>query len=284
MKINVAYLHNSISVVKDTTKPLLVTSCGYYLVKEGPVIKTNRPKGRRDYQLIYIAEGRGHFFFKDGTRIVNKGEMILFRPYEPQSYYYYPQDQCEAYWVHFTGGSVEEVLEHYRIPHDDCIFSAGSYPEYVHLYEEMIRELQLCRKGYLELLPIFLRQLFLYIDRHRGEGKRTGSAVISEVEQAARYFNEHYNRDISIDEYAASVHMSTCWFIRRFKQVLKVTPMQYILSLRITNAKELLETKEMSVKEIAHEVGFSNPLYFSRIFTKTVGLSPTEYREKHAES
>ena len=99
MKINVAYLHNSISVVKDTTKPLLVTSCGYYLVKEGPVIKTNRPKGRRDYQLIYIAEGRGHFFFKDGTRIVNKGEMILFRPYEPQSYYYYPQDQCEAYWA-----------------------------------------------------------------------------------------------------------------------------------------------------------------------------------------
>lgn len=283
MKTNVAYLHNSISVVKDTSKPLLVTGCGYYVVKDGPVIKTNRPKGRRDYQLLYIAEGRAPFFFGNETRIVSKGEMVLFRPYEPQSYFYYPKDQCEAYWVHFTGGEVENILDRYHIPHE-CIFRAGVYPEYVRIYEEMIRELQLCRKGYPELLPLLLTQLLLLTDRHRGEGKKTGSAVISEIEAAARYFNEHYNRDISVEEYAASVHMSTCWFIRRFKQVLKITPMQYILSLRITNAKALLETKDMSVKEISHAVGFSNPLYFSRIFTKTVGISPTEYREKHSEA
>lgn len=283
MDINVAYLHNSISVVKDTSKPLIVTSCGYYSVKDGPVIKTNRPKGRRDYQLLYIAEGRAHFFFEGRTRIVNKGEMVLFRPYEAQSYYYYPKDKCEVYWTHFTGGEVDGILANYRMP-QETVFWAGTFPEYAYIYSEMIRELQLCRKGYRELLPLFLTQLLLLADRHRSEGKKAGATTIGEIEAAARYFNEHYNEDISIEGYATSVHMSTCWFIRRFKQVLKVTPMQYILSLRISNAKALLETKDTTVKEVALSVGFSSPLYFSRIFTKYTGMSPTEYRNIHAEN
>ena len=102
MYTNVGYLNNSVSVVKDTSKPLIVTSCGYYRVDSGPVIKTNRPKGRRDYQLLYIYEGKAHFYFDGVERIVNKGEMVLFRPYDHQSYFYFPKDKCQSYWVHFT--------------------------------------------------------------------------------------------------------------------------------------------------------------------------------------
>ena len=87
MYTNVAYLNNSTAVVKDLRKPLIIPSCGYYRVDSGPVIKTNRPKGRRDYQLLFIAEGKAHFYFDNVETIVNKGEMVLFRPYEPQSYF-----------------------------------------------------------------------------------------------------------------------------------------------------------------------------------------------------
>ena len=80
MYSNVAYLHNSISVVKDLSKPLMVTSCGYYRINSGPAIKTNRPRGRGDYQLLYIAEGKAHFFFDGVEKIVQKGEAVLFRP------------------------------------------------------------------------------------------------------------------------------------------------------------------------------------------------------------
>ncbi len=88
------------------------------------------------------------------------------------------------------------------------------------------------------------------------------------MDTAASYFNENYNRDIKIEEYAASKGMSVSWFIRNFKKSTGTTPMQFITSIRITNAQMLLETTNYAVNEIARIVGYDNPLYFSRLFHK----------------
>lgn len=284
MYTNVAYLNNSISVVKDTSKPLIVTSCGYYKVENGPVIKTNRPKGRRDYQLLYIIEGKAHFYFDGVERIVHKGEMVLFRPYDHQSYFYYPRDKCQVYWVHFTGSEVDKILDYYKLPNDRNIFYSSTSPDYQWLFEQMIRELQLCRTNYKELLTMNLRHIFLLIHRYVKEHSKSGSGSINEIEHAIRHFNVHYKKNINIEEYAKSLHISPCWFNRRFKQITKVTPLQYILSLRIANAKSLLEAKDYNITEIAFEVGFNDPLYFTRVFSKSVGITPTEYRKIYSES
>ena len=74
--------------------------------------------------------------------------------------------------------------------------------------------------------------------------------------------------------------MSVSWFIRNFKEYTNSTPAQYLLSLRISNAQTLLETTSYNVTEIADIVGYDNPLYFSRIFKKQVGLSPSEFRKQ----
>ena len=118
------------------------------------------------------------------------------------------------------------------------------------------------------------------INRHIAEDKKIGSSIHNEIERATHYFNENYNKDINIDEYAASRHISTCWFIRSFRQVIKVTPMQYILSLRMANAQNLLETTDYNISEVAAAVGYDNALYFSRLFRKHIGVSPSEYRKK----
>lgn len=279
MYTNVAYLHNSIAVVKDLSVPLSITSCGYYRVDEGPTIKTNRPRGRRDYQLLYIAEGKAHFFFPTGEKILSKGQMVLYRPYAPQSYFYYPKDMCEVYWVHFTGHDVENILSDYKIP-TDAFFESGTSPEYQWLFEQMIRELQLCRANYKELLTLLLRHILLIVERKQQEGNKAGFEFLDEIQCATRYFNENFRKNISIEEYAASRHVSTCWFIRKFKQVVKMTPAQYILSIRIANAKDFLETRDLNVSETARAVGFDNPLYFSRVFTKHTGISPSDYKKK----
>jgi len=98
------------------------------------------------------------------------------------------------------------------------------------------------------------------------------------MELAIQYFNDNYNTEINIENYAASRGMSVSWFIRNFKQYTHTTPMQYIVSIRVTNAQMLLETTNYNVTEIGNIVGYDNPLYFSRIFKKQKGVSPSEYR------
>ena len=94
------------------------------------------------------------------------------------------------------------------------------------------------------------------------------------------FFNENYTKDISVEDYAKERHISTCWFIRSFKQVTKMTPMQYILSLRINGAISLMDTTTYNISQIAASVGYDNPLYFSRLFKKHTGFSPSEYKNK----
>ena len=267
----------------DHSKSLVVTSCGYYRVHSRPVVSTERPKGRKDYQLLYIAKGKGYFYFDglDGKEtVITEGNMILFRPGEIQYYYYHAPDKTEVYWVHFTGRMVDGILDNYELPHSENVFYTGTSPDYAWLYRQMIQELQLCRPNYEELMSLMLRHIFIMINRYLKEGKKSGSEIQNEIERATHYFNENYNKPINIDEYAESRHMSTCWFIRCFKQILKVTPMQYILSLRMANAQSLLEGTKYNISEIAEYVGYDNPLYFSRLFHKHVGVSPSEYRKK----
>jgi AraC family transcriptional regulator of arabinose operon len=78
---------------------------------------------------------------------------------------------------------------------------------------------------------------------------------------------------------ARLANLSYCQLFRLFKSQLGLSPQQYIEQQRIEHAKNLLLLRSLSIKEVAAQTGFANPLYFSRRFQKTVGLSPSQYRE-----
>ena len=280
MYINSGYLNNSKLPFKDKSKPLIVGSCGTYRLRTKDRLPTWRPRGRLDYQLLYVSSGKTHFFFGDEEKEVTAGNMILFQPRQEQRYEYFAVDRPEVYWVHFTGSEVKNILKHYDVPMDGNVFYCGTTSTFAYLFKEMINEFQTCRTGYQELLEMYLRQIFLLVQRNRQEQKPTVSSYLQEEMDYARiYFNEHYNEDISIEEYAQSRGMSVSWFLRNFKQVTMKSPMQYILSIRIDNAVSLLETTDYTVTEISTIVGYENPLYFSRIFKKQKGVSPSDYRK-----
>ena len=279
MYMNAGYLHNSRVDFKDKCRPLIVGSCGTYHLYTTPKLPTYRPRGRIDFQLLYIAAGQAHFFLDGKDVVVTAGHMVLYLPKEVQKYVYYGVDQTEVYWVHFTGGNVKNILKSYGIPLNGHVFYTGKFPEYQRLFLEMIQELQLCRPHFEELLSALLGQLFILISRQLNGTHKLADYIQTEMESAIRYFNEHYNKEIVIDDYAASTHRSTTWFIRSFKQYTGMTPMQYIISTRISNAQRLLGSMDYNVTEIASIVGYDNPLYFSRLFKKQTGMAPSEYRK-----
>ena len=180
---------------------------------------------------------------------------------------------------HFTGSNVTNILRSYGIKDDIRVINTGTSLEYTRLFKQMIYELQRCQYDYKEMLTLLLRQLFISIHRHLSmEHKIKNAYLDTEMELAIQYFNDNYNMEINIENYAASRGMSVSWFIRSFKQYANTTPMQYIVSIRVTNAQMLLETTNYNVTEIGNIVGYDNPLYFSRIFKKQKGVSPSEYR------
>lgn len=279
MYTNLAYLGEPHEDIVDNTQPLLITAVGYYRVHTSYIIETERPNGRGDYQLLYVAAGKAHFFFNGKERIVSKGNMVLFRPGEVQMYYLYASEKPETYWVHFTGANVEMLLDYYEMPKGENVFFTGTSPDYQWLFRQMIQELQLRRVNYEDLLNMNLRHIFLMINRYLKEDTRVNSDVLNEIEKAIHFFNDNYNQTISIEDYAEEHHMSACWFIRSFKQIVKTTPMQYIVSLRITNAMNLMDNTAYNVSQVAAAVGYDNPLYFSRLFSKYTGMSPSEYKK-----
>ncbi len=279
MYVNAAYLNNHLSAIVDETRPLLVTSCGNYRVKTREIVETKRMNGRMDYQLLYIASGKGHFFTDGKEKIVTAGNIVLYKPGEPQYYVYYKEDKIDVYWIHFTGYDAERILDQYNISNKGNILNIGTSPDYQWLFGQIIQELQLCKPKYEELLSLQLRNILILVSRSIENEKKISDAIEKEVSFAMHRFRTHYKEEINIDEYAKSRNFSVCWFIRCFKQITGQTPLQYILSVRIANAQSLLESTDYSIAEIAAQVGYENSLYFSRLFHKQTGMPPKEYRK-----
>ncbi len=279
--INSAYLGRTDEDIVSLSKPIIITAVGCSRIDKKRVVKTVRTAGRGDYQLIYVSAGCVYFKFDGCEKIIQKGNMVIFRPYEPQLYDLYSADNPEIYWVHFTGAEVEQILDSYGLSKNQSFFLSGNSPDYEWYFSQMIRELRFKRTNYEKFLNMDLHHILLMVNRYIQEENNVGRAMLDEISRALHYFDEHYNRTIVIEEYAKSRAMTANWFIQNFRKITKLTPMQYIVSLRITSAKNLIDNTDYNITQISETVGYDNSMYFSRIFKKHTGMSPTEYRKRN---
>jgi AraC-like DNA-binding protein len=96
------------------------------------------------------------------------------------------------------------------------------------------------------------------------------------VDDAISLFHSEYAHPFEVSAYAKSCNVSASCFARKFKQQIGISPLQYLIDVRINKACELLNTS-VSVREISSIVGYDDPLYFSRLFKKHTGMSPRQY-------
>ena len=179
MYLNTGYLNHSHMDFKDKSRPLIVGSCGTYRLSRHPKLPTYRPRGRLDYQIIYITAGCGHFHFDnvDDETIVPAGNIVLYRPKELQKYEYYGEDKTEIYWIHFTGSNVKNILRQYGFPDKERVFQVGTSNEYEQIFKRIIIEFQRCQDNYEEMLVLLLRHLLISFHRELTQRIRRGDPL-----------------------------------------------------------------------------------------------------------
>lgn len=147
------------------------------------------------------------------------------------------------------------------------------------------------RKTYLqEVLDIkgydHLKKWFM--DKMRGSAstvvKSNEEHTNDLIRQAKEYIDNHFQKDMSLDDVSRELNISPYYFSKLFKEETGGNFVEYVTTRRMDRAKQLLKNSDKSIKEICLEVGYSDPNYFSRTFKKYQGISPTEYKENVGES
>ena len=107
--------------------------------------------------------------------------------------------------------------------------------------------------------------------------ERTGNT--QNLLRVKQYIDEHYAENLNLDLLTRHSFLQKSYFLHSFKKQFGISPMKYLNRVRMEHAKLLLLRSDSSITEIAREVGFNNPTYFSEMFLKTVGMSPSAYRK-----
>ena len=253
-----------------------VNSCGYFSDIDIRT-KTNRPDGRPDFQLIGVTSGK--LKVKQGGKYCEfeKGSVILFRPGQPQIYKCSKTDNSAYFWIHFNGSIANALLSDCGIK-DTFSINTSFNEEDIHLILQMTNEINLKPTGYqIKLLSLFSK-LLVRISRHSPDNKTAD--IYQKLSPALSAMEREIQKAYSIKEYADICNMSMYHFCHCFKTYTGQSPMQYRDSIAMNHAAYLLEDTTLPIAEIAAMTGFSDPLYFSKKFRKTFGVSPREYRNR----
>ena len=239
---------------------------------------SDRPQGRSDYQLIYVERGVCNLVL-DGEHLrLQEGSVILFRPREPQKYYYLKEDSSISHYVHFTGRGCEAILKRLGI-WELRVFDMGKSRSFEETSEKMVREFAMRKPMYMDWCTAYLYQLLNIVARkyalRRGNVSKKGE---SRINDACKKIYENIKDPPSVSELAAECCLSESRFIHLFREVTEHSYTDFVITIRVEKAKELLLGTNMSVKEISEAVGFDDQNYFSRCFRKKEGVSPREYK------
>lgn len=127
---------------------------------------------------------------------------------------------------------------------------------------------------------IILKQITETILQLCGQDKQTAESGKEAVEQIADFLKANFRNQISIENLSDYFRFNSSYLIRLFNKYMKVTPAQYIINLRIDEAKRLLKlVNKLSLKQIAEFCGYGDQHYFSRLFKQVTGVTPSAYRE-----
>ncbi|MDQ6420629.1 helix-turn-helix domain-containing protein [Paenibacillus sp. LHD-117] len=273
---------NDPAINEDRHPPGVLIS-GYFTEPFG--YGTYRPNGTRDWLITLTLSGRGEYKLRNETFPCGEGDIVLLPPGTPHHYYTPPESCWEFVWAHFVPES--RWLEWLRIPADEYGMirislggTSATYERTAGAFRRLIRESRHTGR-YGELLSLnALEEVLLHMTQFAAKE----SHADPRIDDTLTFLIDHLHLPHSIEGLAGRVSLSPSRFSHLFKEQTGDSVMETLLKLRLKRAARLLRHTSMLVSEIAGEVGFQSPFYFTKQFTAIYGTSPTEYRKKMNES
>ena len=245
-----------------------ILSIGY---SADPKVTRYGPSRRNQYIIHYVISGEGYF----NGETVKRGEGFLIAPELPvEEYYPNPNDPWSFLWIISEDSAMKYYFELHNADKSSGIFKFHN--EYV--LESVVHEL-----GEMDALSVsssLLAELFLRIFNSSVAGDSFGksSGARRYLDFAIGFIKANVHLPISVSEICKIIGVSQPYLYNVFRENVGISPKGYISSCKLSEAKRLLSETDFNVTEVASAVGFSDPLAFSRFFSKNVGCSPTDYR------
>jgi AraC-like DNA-binding protein len=246
-----------------------------------PIMAASRGRVLRYHAVMYVLAGRG--FFQDeatARRPVAPGTAFYLYPgrwhwFDPD-----PGTVWTEYWVLFDGAEAERRFGKLLPPPERPVHAVGRDEALVEAYEQLHDVWVYGGRGYTQqalfLLHRILAGFFLAIEKI---GAPHGDSLVRRVRELVS--RRLAAPEVDFRDVAAAEGLGYERFRKRFKAATGLAPKQYHLAARINRAREQLLNSGRSVKEIAAGLGFSDALYFSRLFKSRLGVSPERYRARH---
>jgi AraC family transcriptional regulator, arabinose operon regulatory protein len=263
-------------------RPSLKT--GFFRERMG--YRVTRPRGTNDWLLIYTLRGGGLFTYRGGERISQPHDVVLI---EPGVMHSYEVDASAGRWHLLWAHFIPPALWYPWLKWPTIV--AGLH--WLTLYDStarrtvaaQLRRAHDIRAGYSPRRhPLALNALeaaILCCDEQNPQAGRSG--LDPRIERAMDQMCRRLTEPMSVADLARVANLSVSRFSHLFRQQVGQTPQQFLEQQRLLRGKELLEHSGLSIKQIAGQVGYQNPFYFTLRFRRNTGFSPRAYRRHIAE-
>lgn len=236
-----------------------------------------RRRNYDSYLLLLTYSGKGELIYQGERYTLHPGSLLVIDCREEHEYRTLG-NSWEHADLHIHGGNVGFLYQEYfskRSP----VFPLSNWKEYQNRLERLLKENQALTLYRNFRVSSEIQKLLLFVLNDQNSGNLIGEVPPS-IAALTEYLAQNYSHEISLEDMAARCGLSKYHFLRSFKQYTGFTPYDYLNTLRIAQAKNLLADTDLPAYKIGQMVGFSGEASFIRLFKLKTGATPGAYREK----